>query len=117
MKIAINGSLIDTEHICKIDEIIADRHGHIKFKFFIHLFEKQFIDIIKQSGCYINSDSSYSSIVGREETYEQQKSRTFEELINTPEYQKALKEITDFRDSIIKVWSENQSKIPQYNLE
>ena len=27
-----------------------------------------------------------------------------------------LNKITEFRDSIIKIWSENQSDIPQFNL-
>ena len=90
MKIAINGEIIDTENIYKIKEIDHHISKYSKFQKWNYGWEDQ--------------DFFYFTI----NLFENQSILVKE---------KDLKALETFRDSIIKVWSENQSTIPQFNLE
>ena len=92
MKIAINGDIIDTKNIYKIHEI--DRNdltgGNWNHSFIIESFKNKYLYV----RLYF----------------------TDEELQNKEDNDKHFIKINEFRDSIVKIWSENQSEIPQFNL-
>lgn len=93
MKIAINGDIIDTENIYKITKIKRnnlDINQEWCHTFEIQLFNNKIIEIIDQF------PQKY--------------------LHNKLENQNIYDKISNFRDGIIKIWSENQSDIPQFNL-
>ena len=86
MKIAINGDVIDTKGIYKITKVEKDE---IYYKF-DYLF-------------YIISIGKNEILVTLDITKDCSRDETIQKL-------------NKFRDSIIKIWSENQSDIPQFNL-
>ena len=86
MKIAINGDIIDTENIYKITKVEKDE---IYYEF-DYLF-------------YIKSFGKNEILVTLDITKDCLRDETIQKL-------------NEFRDSIIKIWSENQSDIPQFNL-
>ena len=90
MKIAINGEIIDTENIYKINDIDHHISKYSKFQKWNYGLEDQDFFYFK-----INLFENQSILVK----------------------EKDLKTLEIFRDSIIKIWSENQSAIPQFNLE
>lgn len=104
MKIAINSEIIDTKDIWKIGELkglIKNDNGEFNhcdcFKFEISIFNKESINI-------------YSSIPKSWNLYCSDYHKwVIKAKIN---YEK----ISKFREQIIKVWSENQPDIPQFNL-
>lgn len=94
MKIAINGEIIDTENIYKIGNIIT---GYWDFNEEDNWF-------VERKGKPTARDTNIFTITffkGRELILQK------DDLIK----------LKKFRDSIIEVWSENQSTIPQFNLE
>ena len=94
MKIAINGEIIDTENIYKIGKIIT---GYWEYGEDDNWF-------VERNGEPTARDTNIFTIKflkGNEIGYQN------DDLIK----------IKKFRDSIIKIWSENQSTIPQFNLE
>lgn len=108
MKIAINGNIIDTKNIYKITKleeksINASKNLTDHFKFSIKSFNNQEIDI------WINGDSLFE----RKPNYQWN-----DWYLEDYEFKFVLlkQKANEFRDSIIKVWSENQSEIPQFNL-
>ena len=86
MKIAINGDIIDTKNIYKITKVEKDE---IYYEF-DYLF-------------YIKSFANSEILVTLDITKDCSRDETIQKL-------------NKFRDSIIKIWSENQSDIPQFNL-
>ena len=86
MKISINGDVIDTKGIYKITKVEKDE---IYYKF-DYLF-------------YIKSFANSEILVTLDITKDCSRDETIQKL-------------NKFRDSIIKIWSENQSDIPQFNL-
>jgi hypothetical protein len=117
MKIAINGNIIDTKDIYKISEITKDDIFHIHFKFTIYLFNAKKIDCKIYSNTYFDG-AGYASLKETINFTEKniRKIGKLQDCINSNQYKEALKKITNFRNSIVKVWSENQSDIPQFNL-
>jgi hypothetical protein len=115
MKIAINGDIVDTEDIYKITKILSDTNGSIHHSFVIYLFNKKNITITIDTTCY--NLGGFNSMIGdRRLSLEQGDDLSLEFLQQTPEYQESLGRITKFRDSLIDIWSQNQSQIPQFNL-
>ena len=92
MKIAINGDIIDTKNIYKIHEIEKNDiiSGDWNHSFIIESFKGRYL--------YIRLFFTDEIRVNK---------------INNDNY---FNKINEFRDSIIKIWSENQSDIPQFNL-
>lgn len=89
MKIAINGEIIDTENIYKIGNINFCLNEGVQYYFQIEFFNKKILAVTKYAEGY-----------------------------HIPkEIDKKYLKLSEFRDSIIKIWSENQSTIPQFNLE
>ena len=90
MKIAINGEIIDTENIYRITEIHdSENDGDVMYHFKIMLFNHDYKSVYKYSkDCVVDKKDDKNYI-----------------------------ELCDFRNKIIKVWSENQPTIPQFNLE
>ena len=118
MKIAINGEIIDTESIYKISKVTSSYRGgsyiyYISFEFNIFLFNRKEIQVYNQVSIYLDKHSSlmtgYSEVIKH--------NATKEDLENHPIYIEALSKISNLRDEIIKIWSNNQSSIPQFNLE
>lgn len=118
MKIAINGSLIETEHIYEITKITFDNWGHLHFTFEIKLFNDKIITIKKSSNCYIGDKHDSKNPEHRVYTTvgESRGDRTYREVIESDVYHDALEEIVNFRNKILNVWSNNQLKIPQFNI-
>lgn len=102
MKIAINGDVIDTKDIYKITKVQENENEWGKV-FYIQLFNK--IEIEVAIG-YTKFD------------YDTMKASTQEEAnaIVIEHKSATVKKIEDFRQSIIDIWSDNQSDIPQFNL-
>lgn len=96
MKIVVNGSVVDTELIWKISPIKESHHSSFTaFKFTIDFFQWKSL--------VVELDSR--ALFGETDVNWWDKSKV-EEIRN---------HLSMFRDSIISVWSENQSKIPQFN--
>jgi len=90
MKIAINGSIIDTKDIYKITEV---SDGGWFAGFDIYLFNVK--------------DPIFVSIGGDDDV----------PYGNRYEYKERIPELEKMREEIIKIWSENQSEIPQFNIQ
>lgn len=94
MLISVNGTIIDTKRIYKITKIET---YSITSKGFNHFFTIFF------------NNSEKLEIVSNDHSYEE--TRKFEN------YKPSKVDLfSNFRDSIIKIWQENQSEIPQFNL-
>lgn len=102
MKIAINGDVIDTKDIYKITKVQENENEWGKV-FYIQLFNKIEIEV---AIAYTQFD--YSTM--KASTQEEANSILIEHKNVT------IKKIEDFRQSIIDIWSDNQSDIPQFNL-
>ena len=119
MKIAINGEIVDTCDFYKIGNIEKDIQYNISFKFVIyHMNNKTTIVSLNSQTSFVNNGvEKYAFITRKELPYVPRiENGTIEDCINSEIYQENLKKITDFRESIIKIWSENQTTIPQFNL-
>lgn len=100
MKIAVNGDIIDTKDIYKISKIQEndDVYGKV---FYIQLFNKIEIEVA----------ITYPDYNGKTPSSQQEADTLLAE-----HRQKTIDKIEAFRQSIITVWSDNQSDIPQFNL-
>lgn len=111
MIIAINGNLIDTKNIYKIDKIYfsSEYEGYC---FNINFFNDKTLWIGRN---VYNINKSSVKVDGITIFCFKIESDKKEEWVNThaPEL---LEMITGFRNQIVKVWSENQPEIPQFNL-
>lgn len=111
MKIAINGDIIDTCDIFKITDInINYETSYICDSFNIIFYNDKKMCFY---GDKYNVDSDFLSLFGK---LKDEFIDPIEYVKSTEEYKNSLKKITDFRDSIVKIWSENQTLIPQFNL-
>jgi hypothetical protein len=102
MKIAINGDIIDTKDIYKITKVQENENEWGKV-FYIQFFNKNEIEV---------------AIAYTQFDYNTMKASTQEEAnsILIEHKNVTVKKIEDFRQSIIDIWSDNQSDIPQFNL-
>lgn len=111
MKIAVQGNIIDTENIYCIGEIkktFSDEKGANVFKFLIESFNDKTIEvsIIRQEGLKELFDSE-----GYPDTREERLEKTFAvEDANKAKLEK-------MRQAIIDIWSQNQSKIPTFDIK
>lgn len=116
MKIAINGEIIDTEYIYKFGNIKTNTKSHLDHTFHIQLMNHEYMYFTESSGCYISN--KYTSITrldySKDDMFNGE--RNLIDLQNSKEYISSLLKITKFRQSIIDIWSNNQSTIPQFNL-
>lgn len=96
MKIAINGSVVDTEHIWKINPIKDSYHStSTALEFTIDFFQgKSLVVELDSKEVFDGTDVNW---------WEKSKVEEIRNKLNL------------LRDSIISVWSENQSKIPQFS--
>lgn len=123
MKIAINGEIIDTENIYKIDKIYeygseySDMFDSLGFN--IDLFNDKTIEVTVTLPIYFYG---YGESISRKELGNKQdtgiimEDATMEDFRKMPEYIEALTKISNLRDEIIKIWSNNQGTIPQFNI-
>lgn len=100
MKIAINGDIIDLKKIYEITKIIKNEDVNSLY-FNIYYSNNNYQKIIIRRNKYLDNNQRFSNL-----------SNTQQEEID----KLILNEITNIRDSIIKIWCENQSEIPQFNL-
>lgn len=115
MKIAINGDIIDTDNIYKISKIESNDSGLICHKFKIISYNDKVIQIVYNSKCYVSASySEYIRINNIRVTNPEEMNLDY--VINCSSYQETLAKISEFRQSIIDIWSNNQSKIVQFNL-
>lgn len=109
MIIAINGDLINTNKIYKINEIKSDILFHHKSKLYFRILMLNNITLKYE----IEGDfTMYSKLINYKNAEKYQN-----KILDSTEYKSALNKITRFRDKIVKVWSKNQSKIPQINID
>lgn len=112
MKIAVNGNIIDTKHIYKITEIKnalynsyagpTDPH-YLGYSFNIDFFNKRELIITISGDDLFPRKPNYAWNDWYKENYE-------------CKFQLMKEKIEKLRQSIIKIWLENQSEIPQFNL-
>ena len=114
MKIAINGEIIDTKDIYKISDVNVEYNfSRPHFKFTMQLFNN--IPIVVHNAADIFLDGTFTL---KTESFKILKEKaTKQDLIEHPIYVDAFNKISNLRNEIIKIWSENQSEIPQFNLE
>ena len=124
MKIAINGEIIDTKDIYKISKVVVgSKVGTFQyFSFDITLFNKIKVVINQDIELFLDRNSSLKSckmdLFLENGGFELLKENaTNQDLIEHPIYVDALNKINNLRDGVIKIWSENQSEIPQFNIE
>ena len=115
MKIAINGEIIDTENIYKISKVNSEyKGGSIQyFNFNITLFNKITVTVSNQASIFLDGDFRLKT--GYFEVLKEK--ATAKDLKEHPIYVEAFNKINNLREKIIKVWSNDQSTIPQFNLE
>jgi hypothetical protein len=105
MKIAVNGNIIDTENIYKItkveiDNIIEESENRFAF------YKGHWITISFKIKIFNNKDIQILESL-----------RDFNSFINYKNDKfNSIQKLNKFRDSIIEIWSENQSEIPQFNV-
>lgn len=93
MKIALNGQIVETENIWKIDEILITS---IYPSFKIHFFNRKTIEVILLE----TIDIDYSK--NTDDQYDNHKTKLYSQL-------------DLFRNKLIEVWSNNQSTIPRFD--
>ena len=126
MKIAINDTVIDTEHIYKISKIFENipstfMSSSEQMYFNIYLFNtgnpitvtinirKRLRNIWNNSFYYKNKET-FDKVEYPDLNEEGMKAK--EEIVSV-----VRKELHDFRDKILQIWSNNQSNIPKYTIE
>lgn len=123
MKIAINGEIIDTESIYKIDKIYeyeseySDMFDSLRFN--IDLFNDKTIEVKVTLPIYFygyGESISRKELVNKQDTDIIMEDATIEDFRKMPEYIEAHAKISNLRDEIIKIWSNNQGTIPQFNI-
>jgi len=124
MKIAINGEIIDTNDIYKIDNKVIEMYtgqsitglGFTITCFNNHKLNSRLplpirldLDKIIVKPIYKGGVLKDEEIIKRE--------ATLKDLRQMPEYIEIYNKLEDFRKSIVEVWTNNQGNIPQFNLE
>jgi hypothetical protein len=105
MKIIVNGSLIDLDYVYEITEIVSE---------FEQFFEIHFLnDNVKKV--------KYKKDVIYSEEFHNFLEMSSEEKIKNKELRRvkrfeSFQKITEMRNEIVKLWSENQSKFPTFNI-
>lgn len=98
MKIAILGNIIETTTIYKItklDKILHNKNNYYGFE--IHHFNDREPIIISENNF---ENHEYSNI-----------------FVFVSKQDERIQKLTDLRENIVKIWLENQTEIPQFNLE
>lgn len=121
MKIALQGTIIDTENIYKISEINKDTGGHIKFNFKITLFNDIKITVDILSNCYLDPYKYTDGVVARiglDSAIEHYGSYDNARLAveTSVIYNTQLRKLINLRDKLITYWSNNQTHIPKLEL-
>ena len=114
MKIAINGTIIDTKDIYQITSIEEQSMDPGLLNFRILFFNNKDLYISLDSNLFLENSrlrsyNNYRVII--------KNNASLQDLRNHPDYIQCKSKLNEFRDRIVKVWSENQSPIPQFNLE
>lgn len=108
MKIAINGIILDTDFICKIGDISIFTES---YKFCISFSIISFNNI----STVISKDLYTPCIIKEQELYNDLKNASEQKLFEFYGYY--VEKMTAMRNDIIEIWSENQPKIKQFNIE
>ena len=121
MKIAINGTIIDSKHIYKITPLEIEDYAHydyyISIYFHIESFNSNILTINKCLNIrYFNGyerklgyyDELITDVINKGPYQNYQDCPTFKEVI---------KDITRFRQKIVDIWTNNISDIPQFNFD
>ena len=104
MKIAINGSIIETETIYEITPIEC---GDWVIVFLIKMFNTQQLITVKMDISFNSRDSKYFV------WYKGGRNKNFDNYEDARQF--AITRIENIRNEIIALWSNNQSTIPQIN--
>jgi len=118
MKIAINGEIIDTENIYKITKI-----SNLNIKEYINIIRINKSHFEIYFNIMLNNNFSDKKIIVKLKSKQLEFKYMEDSEINTlvkelEEWQtNTLDKISNFREKIIKAWSDNQSTIPQFNIE
>lgn len=108
MKLIVQGSVIDTEDIWKIDEIYPVDES-TKLQFCIHFFNKKDMCITISSNC---PNYLPHTVKGFE---------SYEEFVKNNEqsapYKEALVKFTTVWQQLVDLWSNNQSTIPKLDFK
>lgn len=110
MKIIVNGSLIDVDYIYEITEIEND--WNLKFHI---LFLNDNVKTVEIGISKIRKE--YDSIDTKNYSFEDAVEMRKKLVILREEKRKELfNELSEVRNGIIKIWAENQTKFPTFNI-
>jgi len=116
MKIAVNGSIVDTELIYLISEIQTKDGDNMccYHRFIIKFLNGGEFEVLK----YILKNESKEDRNEIWLKYNMTSPRLpFGEYIEElPEYKQVFDDITEFRDKIVNIWSNNHRFIPRFDL-
>jgi hypothetical protein len=128
MKIAINGDIMDTKDFysitkifiledCQYFKIISFNKNEYIVKYIFNTVVWNHYDNKKSKHghiVYLCKDKKILKFFDEKETNSDKKAESFR--LNTSHYKNEIEKFKKIRQSIVNIWSNNQSKIPQFNL-
>ena len=124
MKIAINGEIIDTENIYKIDNKVIEMYNGLSITnlgFTITYFNNHQLKIKLSLPIHMDSDKTIVKPIYEGDVLETveiiKREATLKDFRQMSEYIEIYNKVEGFRKSIVEIWANNQSTIPQFNLE
>jgi len=115
MKIAINGTILDTDNIYEIGPIEVDIWGELQAWYKIISFNGKGRTMRVELHCSYYDHHSIVRVPGG--TIEKHPDGALEDCINSDIYKSQLKKLQKHRDDVIVVWNPDQNSIPQINLK
>ena len=125
MKISVNGHIIETKNILDITPIRGNKCWgnnekcltHSAYEFEIIFFNHKNMNIYLSGNQFFGYDGWWESANVFQKNGDNQYCRSEEGMsIYKENLKKIYDKINSHRDEIIKIWSDNQSTIPQINL-
>lgn len=109
MKIAVQRQIIDTDNIYSISEILEDTYDKVHY-FIIESFNEKIINVSIKFDFRTKEEVAENPNLAKlsNEDY-----KTFRTNLRTHNKNKLEK----MRQDIVKIWSENQSSIPNFNIK
>ena len=119
MKIAICGATIDTENIYMVHEIIEpmeyDGGGRLQtFSFIIESFDNKVLKVVEPIGWYFAGGrytKNKNGITPKDLGKWEEQTIEYKDLVETPEYLKARKNIETLREEVISLWGNGVNQL------
>lgn len=117
MKIAINGQIVDTDLIFSVSEEIYEDGN--EYCFDVNFFDERSITVSIYKRNMSNSDScdKFNILRNRnDQNFSEEERITMKNLWDQISIENKTK-IEKMRQDIVNIWSENQSKIPTFDIK